>query len=79
MWQLRMRGEKVRDWVELGDFESINPAAQRVLELEGDERRGSIFLRVYIDPAFEKSDAEILSRLEYQGERDFYLLTRRVQ
>jgi len=81
MWQLRMRGNKIREWVELGEFESIGRAARRVLELDRDPTHpvGSVFFRVYADPLMEKSDAEILSRLEYQGENGFYLLTRRAQ
>jgi hypothetical protein len=31
------------------------------------------------DPLMNKSDAEILSRLEYQGAKGFYVLTRRMQ
>ena len=70
-----MRGEKVREWIELGSFESIGHAARRVLELE-DNRRGTLFFRVYVDPPFGKSDVEVSSRLEYQSEKAFYLLTR---
>jgi hypothetical protein len=40
---------------------------------------GSVFFRVYADLQMDKSDAEILSRLEYQGTTSFYLLTRQVQ
>jgi hypothetical protein len=40
---------------------------------------GSLFFRVYADPIMDKSDAEILSRLEYQGAHSFYLLTRQLQ
>ncbi len=80
MWQLSVRGEN-REWTELGAFEGIGPAALRVLELDRDPARpaGSIFFRVYADPLMSKTDAEILSRLEYQGDKGFYLLTRRVQ
>lgn len=70
-----MRGEKVREWVELGSFESLGHAAQRVLELENN-RSGSLFFRAYVDPPRDMSDAEVLSRLEYQSEKAFYLLTR---
>jgi hypothetical protein len=67
-------GEKVRVWTELGTFESISHGAQRVLELEG-RRLGALFFRLYVDPPYRKSDAEILSRLEYQSEKAFYVLT----
>jgi hypothetical protein len=80
MWQLSMRDQN-RNWTELGTFAGIGPAARRVLELERDPTHpmGSVFFRVYADPLMDKSDAEILSRLEYQGTSSFYLLTRQVQ
>jgi hypothetical protein len=81
MWRLSMRENKIRDWVELGTFAGIGPAARRVLELERDPTQpiGAVFFRVYADPVMEKSDAEILSRLEYQGANSFYVLTRHMQ
>jgi hypothetical protein len=81
-WKLRGRDNKIRQWAELGEFQSINDAARRVLELERDplgEPRGALFFRVYADPLADKSDAEILCRLEYQREKAFYLLQRVVQ
>jgi 16S rRNA G966 N2-methylase RsmD len=69
-----MRGEKVREWTELGSFESISHAARRILELE-ENRLGALFFRVYVDPPYGKSDAEVLSRLEYRSEKAFYVLT----
>ena len=77
MWKLSMRGEEVKEWTELGSFQSIGHAALRVLELE-DNRLGAIFFRVYVDPPFGRSDAEVLSRLEYQSEKAFYLLKQSV-
>jgi hypothetical protein len=56
MWKLSMRGQKVREWTELGSFESINDAARRVLELEG-RRLGSIFFRLYVDPFLKREMA----------------------
>ena len=80
MWQLKMRDEN-RSWNELGNFDSIGAAALRIIKLESKptERVGAIFFRVYADPVREPSDAEILSRLEYQSAKGFYVLTRRVQ
>ena len=78
MWKLRGRDNKIRQWAELGEFQSISDAARRVLELEGDPL-GALFFRVYVDPPGEKSDAEILCRLEYQTDKGFYLLKRVVQ
>ena len=78
MWKLSARDNKIRQWAELGEFQNINAAARRVLELE-DDPPGALFFRVYVDPPGEKSDAEILCRLEYQSEKGFYLLKRVVQ
>ena len=78
MWQLSVRDQN-RQWTELGDFDSIGSAALRVIKLESNpaEPIASIFFRVYADPLMEESDAEILSRLEYQGTKGFYVLKRR--
>jgi hypothetical protein len=79
MWQLSMR-DRNKNWTELGTFDGIGLAARRVLELEHRDRPiEALFFRVYTDPMMEKSDAEILSRLEYQGVIGFYVLTRRMQ
>ena len=59
-------------------MQSISDAARRVLELEGDPL-AALFFRVYVDPPGEKSDAEILCRIEYQSDKGFYLLKRVVQ
>ena len=78
MGKLSGRDNKIKQWSELGEFQSIGDAAQRVLELEGG-RLGALFFRVYVDPPGEKSDAENLVRLEYQSAKGFYLLQRGVQ
>jgi hypothetical protein len=52
------RDNKIRQWAELGEFQSISDAARRVLELERDPL-SALFFRVYVDPPGEKSDAEI--------------------
>ena len=78
MWKLSGRDNKIRQWAELGQFPSIAQAAQRVLELERDPL-GALFFRIYVDPPGEKSDAEILCRLEYQSDKGFYLLERDLQ
>lgn len=36
MWKLSERDNKIRQWAELGEFQSIRDAARRVLELEND-------------------------------------------
>ena len=75
MWKLSSRDNKIKQWAELGECQSISDAAARILELEGD-RNGALFFRVYVDPLIEQSDAEILCRLEFQSEKGFYLLKR---
>lgn len=77
MWKLSGRDNKIRRWSDLGEFPTIEDAAQRILELEED-KSGALFFRVYADPTGDKSDAEILNRLEYQSQRAFYLLQRAV-
>ena len=79
MWLLSMRDQDTRQWTELGEVPDIRSAAACILKLESDPN-GALFFRVYADPlATKANDAEILSRLEFQGQRDFYLLKRRVQ
>jgi hypothetical protein len=78
MGKLSGRGNKILHWAELVEFQSISDAARRVLELEGDPV-GVLFFRVYVDSPGEKSDTELLCRLEYQSEKGFYLLQRAVQ
>jgi hypothetical protein len=80
MWKLRGRDNKIKQWSEYGEFHNIADAAARILELEGDPN-GALFLRAYVDPnpiTGKTADAEILSRLEYQSEKGFYLLERTV-
>ena len=77
MWKLIARGERGSPFTELGSFASINDAAQTIIKTEGDPSLGAIFFRVYADPLVTKSDdATVLSRLEYQSAKRFYLLTR---
>jgi hypothetical protein len=85
MWKLRGRDNKIKQWTEYGDFHNIADAAERILELEGDPN-GALFFRVYVDTnpltavvVTGTADAEILSRLEYQSDKGFYLLERVVQ
>jgi hypothetical protein len=74
MWKLSARDNKVRQWAELGEFGCIDAAARRVLELEGDQIKNALCFRVYVDPLFEKTDADRLARLEYQSAKGFYVL-----
>lgn len=75
MWKLVVREGKGRKFATLGSYASLGEAAQVIVETEGD-RLATIFFRVYIDPSGHFSDAEALSRFEYQSARRFYLLTR---
>ena len=83
MWQLRGRDNKFKQWSEYGAFETIADAAKRILELEHLKPNFSLFLSVYVDTLGtltndDTSDATILSRLEYRGTDNFYLLERSV-
>jgi hypothetical protein len=76
MWKLRGRDNKIKRWSELGEFQNIADAAKHILELEEDGN-GALFFRIYVDPnplTGETQDAKILSRLEYQSDKGFYLL-----
>ena len=75
MWKLIARGERGSAFAELGSFASIDEAAQTIIETE-DDTSGAIFFRVYVDPMRAPSDAEVLSRLEYQSAKRFYILQR---
>jgi hypothetical protein len=77
MWKLIARGERETPFAELGSFASIDQAAQTIIKTEDDAgATGAIFFRVYVDPTRTPSDAEVLSRLEYQSTTRFYLLKR---
>jgi hypothetical protein len=80
MWRLSVRDQN-RDWTELGAFVGIGEAALQVMALERDPAQpiGAVSFRVYADPALEKFYAVILSRLEYQGAKNFYVLKRLLQ
>ena len=56
MWKLSGRDNKIRQWVELGEFQSINDAARHILKLEGDPHgpHGALFFRVYVDSPVQK-------------------------
>ncbi len=53
MWKLSGRDNKIRRWAELGEYQSVNDTARRVLELERDPL-GALFFRVYVDPPWRK-------------------------
>ena len=75
MWKLTARGERGSPFSELGSFASIDEAARTIIAAE-DDTHGAIFFRVYVDPICAPSDADVLSRLEYQSAKRFYLLRR---
>jgi hypothetical protein len=83
MWKLRGRDNKIKEWSEYGDVQNIADAVRRINELEGKQSYESAHLRVYVDPTGalpnHDTDAGILSRLEYQTDKGFYLLERSVQ
>src|ERR1700733_612315 len=45
MWKLRGRDNRIRQWAALGEFQSIEDAAQHVLKLE-DDKNGALFSRL---------------------------------
>lgn len=64
---------------EIGAYPTIADAARQILKLEGSSGF-ALFFRVYVDTFGtltngDTSDAEFLSRLEYQSPTRFYLLT----
>ena len=76
-WKLTARGERGSPFAELGSFANIGDAARTIIKAEDDPgATGAIFFRVYVDPMGTPSDAEVLSRLEYQSAKRFYLLRR---
>lgn len=83
MWKLSQRTDHPhpKAWHELGDFASICGAAEKIVATEEDPRpdAGAIFFRVYCWHAEGRTDARILSRLEYQGRRGFYVLMHSTQ
>jgi hypothetical protein len=78
MWRLRMRENKPpREWSDMGEFRDLSRAVRRILELE--EMPGeALFLLAYIWPPEEKSDSEIMCRLQYFGAKAFYLIQQQV-
>jgi Pentapeptide repeats (9 copies) len=66
MWKLIARGERGSAFAD---------AAQTIIKTE-DHASGAIFFRVYVDPTRTPSDAEVLSRLEYQSAKRLYQLQR---
>jgi hypothetical protein len=77
MWKLRGRDNIIKHWSEYGDFQNIADAADHIAELEGDGPGATLFFRLYVDTLTgEPADNEILSRLECQTDKSFYLLER---
>jgi len=73
-----MRGARGTPFRDLGSFANLADAAHVIAQTEGNPTK-SILFRVYVDPLFSPSDAEVLSRLEFQSAKRFYLLTRSAQ
>jgi hypothetical protein len=80
MWHLKQRTDHPhpKTWHELGTFASICDATKKIVAIEDDPspNAGAIFFQVYCWHAEERTDAHILSRLEYQGRRGVYIVTR---
>ncbi len=75
MWQLAMTNER-REWMTVGDFDTVTDAARRIRYLEG-RTEGGIFLTALFEIDFG-DDARALSHLEYSGTRALYAVKRRM-
>jgi hypothetical protein len=62
----------------LGSYANISDAASVILKTENNPQ-GAISFRVYVDAFNPPSDAQALSRLDYQSGKRYYLLTRTAQ
>lgn len=75
MWQLSTT-QPGKEWSEIGRFETLTAAAQRIRELEDYPSTG-IFLEFHVDTQFG-SDDEALSVFHHTGRRALYGIRRRV-
>jgi hypothetical protein len=77
MWKLSVRGARATPFTELGDFASINDAAEAISKMERGDG-GRIFFRVSVYTLNDepRSDAEVLGHLSYQGRAHYYELQR---
>jgi hypothetical protein len=74
MWQLKMTNA-VREWTDVGSFETMTEAARRIRELEGYPVTG-IFLEMHVDTELG-TDQEAFSVLHHTGRRALYGIRRR--
>src|ERR1700688_587435 len=74
MWKLVMRGERGSPFTELGSYANVSDAARVILKTENNPQ-GAISFRVYVDALNPPSDAQALSRLDYQSGKRYYPLT----
>jgi hypothetical protein len=75
MWQLMMTNA-AKEWVDAGNFETVQAAARRIREIE-DYPGGGLFLEMHIE--FDSgSDEESFGHLEHTGKRALYVVKRRM-
>jgi hypothetical protein len=77
MWKLIACGARGTPFADIGNYASLVEVAEAIEKMENDQD-GPRFFRVYVDTWQEEhpSDADVLSRLEYQSPTRFYLITR---
>jgi hypothetical protein len=75
MWQLKMTNT-AREWIDVGDFETVQAAARRIREIE-EYTGGGLFLEMHIEFDFG-SDEESFGHLEHNGKRALYVVKRQV-
>jgi hypothetical protein len=74
MWQLIMTNA-AKEWVDVGNFETVTAAAGRIRELEGYPVTG-VFFTVYVDTV-HGTDEEAFEHLHHDGRLALYGVKRR--
>jgi hypothetical protein len=75
MWKLKMTNG-AKEWVEVGDFDTVTAAARRIREFEG-RSDGGIFLEMHVEIDCG-TDEEAFSVLHHTGRRALYGIRRRL-
>ena len=75
MWHLSMTNA-AKEWIEVGRFDTVTAAAQRIRQLEGYPNNG-VFLEMHVDTTFG-TDEEAFSVFHHTGRKALYGIRRRV-
>jgi hypothetical protein len=73
-WKLSMTNA-AKEWVEVGNFDTVTAAARRIRELEDYPTTG-VFLQFHVETEFFGTDDEAFSCLHHTGRRAFYGIRR---